>query len=106
MGAPTSCPPCTTLHALFKTVVTASPSPPANLTPGHPHRTHPQASLERSAQVAAANYSDPALQPVGGAYPTSHAPRAPRDWSKVEAEVKVRGVGWGMMGEGGCRGAG
>uniref|UniRef100_A0A7S0S318 Uncharacterized protein n=1 Tax=Chlamydomonas leiostraca TaxID=1034604 RepID=A0A7S0S318_9CHLO len=44
-------------------------------------------SLERSAAVAAPNYSNPAQEPVGGKYPSSHV-KAPKDWSKVEAEVK------------------
>ncbi|KAL6765659.1 SGS domain-containing protein [Haematococcus lacustris] len=45
------------------------------------------ASLEKSSRVAAPNYSNPATPPVAGQYPSSYV-KAPKDWNKVEAEVK------------------
>ncbi|GFH10587.1 uncharacterized protein HaLaN_05924 [Haematococcus lacustris] len=45
------------------------------------------ASLEKSSRVAAPNYSNPATPPVAGQYPSSCV-KAPKDWNKVEAEVK------------------
>lgn len=44
-------------------------------------------SLEKSDKVAAPNYSNPTAPPVAGQYPSSYT-KAPKDWSKVEHEVK------------------